>query len=205
MSIAFPKNKLIIFIAATIMLWLVGGFFTYFFLMRDIQNLSSAIAEKRRDLDQTIYYGQNFARFFRDYEKAASEAQKINEAILNQDSFIVFIQKLEKIAQDNNLKQEIDLSKEAKKAESAALAKKQKEEKAISPDALIPIAYRLELEGAFPNFVRYLQAFENLNNYTNLRAATINLGNKEIKEGEASQRNDLIQVVVEAEVYTTGP
>lgn len=201
MSIAFPRNKLIIFIAATIIFWLAGGFFTYFFLMRDIQNLNSAIAEKRRDLDQTIYYGQNFGRFSEDYQKVVSEAQKINEAILDQDGFIVFIQKLEKISQDNNLKQKIDLSKEDKAAESAA-AKKKKEEEAVFPK---PIVYSLELEGAFPNFVRFLQAVENLNNYTNLRSVSINLQNKTAEEGEASQRNDLIQAVAEAEVYTGGP
>ncbi|MDP2918205.1 MAG: hypothetical protein Q8N68_01770, partial [bacterium] len=112
MSIAFPRNKLIILIATTIILWLAGGFFTYFFLMRDIKNLNSAIAEKRRDLDQASYYSQNFARFSADYEKAALDAKRIDEAILDQDSFIIFVQKLEKIAENNNFGQEIDLGKE---------------------------------------------------------------------------------------------
>ncbi|PIU02039.1 hypothetical protein COT68_00050 [bacterium (Candidatus Torokbacteria) CG09_land_8_20_14_0_10_42_11] len=205
MSIAFPKNKLIILILATIGLWLAGGFFTYFFLMRDIKNLNSAIAEKRRDLDQASYYSQNFARFSADYDKAALDAERIDEAILDQDSFIIFIQKLEKIAEDNNLKQEIDLGKQAKAAESAADLKKKKEEKAVPSLPFLPVAYRLELEGAFPDFVRCLQAIENLNNYTNLRNVSINLKNEASKEGEARQRNDLIQAMMEAEVYTAGP
>ncbi|MFA4880762.1 MAG: hypothetical protein WC650_04040 [Candidatus Doudnabacteria bacterium] len=212
MSTFFPKKKLIIFILATLCIWAGGGLLIYYFVVRDIKDLSNEIVEKRQELNKLDYNASNFDKFSADYEKVAPDVSLINETFLDQASFIVFIQKLEKIAQETDMVQKIDLEKKETPKKSAPSGEEGEDSKVKSKEAapsraVEPLVYRLNLEGSFPNFVKYLQSLENLNYYTNPRLASFTLKNKETKTPgsplDIEPQAELIQASIEAEVYTT--
>jgi len=210
----FPKRKLISFILTTLGIWTAGGFLVYYFVVRDIKTLSQEILLKRQEVNQLDYNVKNFDQFSADYEKVAPDVSKINETILAQDNFITFIQKLEKIAEETGMKQQIDLQKQEEKTKRSSQegeenkdsqSKNKEITRASYPGNLV---YKLNLEGTFPNFVKYLQMLENLNYYTNPRLINFTLKSKETKMSgsspeEAPPQADWIQALIEAEIYTT--
>jgi len=182
-----PKQSLLILIAVILVLWAVVGFVVHRFLASDIGRVAEEIQEKKTDLTQLDYNARNIEYLEKDYQKLEKDGLRLENAVFASGEAIVFIERLEAIAAEYNVAQTIELP-EAETKKDKKNDKKDAEESNLA--GLKVLVYHLELSGSFPDLVKYIQALEDLDNYTNLNFISLSL-----KE-EAG-----VIAVIEAEVY----
>jgi len=183
-----PKQNFLIFILVTLAFWTVFGLLTYYFLASDIKRLSREVFSKKADLLQLDYNARNIDYFREDYQKLEQDGLRLEDAVLSESETIVFIEKLERIAADHNVTQTIELSETETKKDKKSEKKGETEE--IDLAGLKSFSYRLEIAGTFFDLVRYIQALENLDNYTNLNFIHLTI-----------QEESGVLGVIEAEIY----
>lgn len=194
-------KKLLFLILGTIITWLIVGFLTYRLLISDILNLSQSIGNQKISFAQLDYNSQHYQIFQEDYEKVFPDLKKIENVVLSDQEFILFVQSLEKIAKENNLAQKINLEQvNASKSsslnnEDLSTNKAKAVKKPTKPYS--PLVFNIELKGNFPNLVKYVASLENLSSFPNLKYLTVNLKRSE-KEGDPK---DQIQAMLQVEVY----
>lgn len=198
MSQSSPEKKLVLLILITLGFWSAVIFSVYHFIARDLKRLSAEIGEKRLKIAQLDYNAHNFESFAQDYQEVSKDIKDIEGVLLEEKEIIVFIQKLEKIAEENGLEQSISLKRQEEKEEKDEEEKEGKEKtekKEPKKEELRPLLYRVDLGGDFPQIVRYIQALENLNNYTNINSLVLSL-----EQGKEKEKN-IVRAIIEAEVY----
>lgn len=191
-----PEKKLALLILITLGFWSAVIFSVYHFIARDLKRLSAEIGEKRLKIAQLDYNAHNFESFAQDYQEVSKDIAAIEGVLLEEKEIIVFIQKLEKIAEENGLEQSIDLKRPAEGKDEEEKEGKEKTEKKEPPKEMFhSLLYRVDLGGGFPQIVRYIQALENLNNYTNINSLVLSL-----EQGKEKEKN-IVRAIIEAEVY----
>lgn len=196
MSQSSPEKKLVLLILITLGFWSAVIFSVYHFIARDLKRLSAEIEEKRLKIAQLDYNAHNFESFAQDYQEVSKDIKDLEGVLLEEKEIIVFIQKLEKIAEENGLEQSIDLKRPAEGKDEEKDEEGGKQEKKEPPKEMYhSLLYRVDLGGGFPEIVRYIQALENLNNYTNINSLVLSL-----EQGKEREKN-IVRAIIEAEVY----
>ena len=99
-----PPKPLLILILVILVAWVGCGFLVYQFLVLEIKELSSNLGLKRVELEQLNYNVMNFEYFADDYRKVAPQAARFEGVVFEEKDAIVFIRKLEGIAEAEQIK-----------------------------------------------------------------------------------------------------
>jgi len=140
------KIKIIIscLISASIALGLI--YFVIIPLWIKNSNLSQQI-EQQRALGKNKSHQQEYEKIMNkiksDYQAIAPKIKQISNALLSKDQAVVFIESLENLAASLNLEQDIVISDQTKKDKQLT-------------------QFKVNLQGDFPQIVRYSEAVENL-------------------------------------------
>lgn len=134
----------------------------YFIILptiNEIKRISNDIYFERVDLEKKYQRGQLLRVTIKNFEAIKPEKSKLESVFISEGKELEFITSLEKIANDNNLNQEIKLQEK--------IIKKQE-------NNYYPLSLAISINGEFINTMKYLQSLEKLNYYFNISAMTIN-------------------------------
>lgn len=170
------KRKIIIYLIIFLIATCSIIYFIILPTVNEIKRISNDIYLERVDLEKKYQRGQLLRVTIKNFETIKPKKSKLESVFINEGEELKFITSLEKIANDNNLNQEIKVQE--KKIER-------------QENNYYPLSLAISIRGEFINIMKYLQSLEKLNYYFNISA--INIG--------ADGQNKSILTNITGEIY----
>ena len=183
-----PKRK-IYFICVTFILLIIVAFIVILPTSKEMKDVSAQIYKQKQELEKLYLSGRLLRPTKEQYEKVKFQIPDLSKIFVNDGEELQFITALEKIADDNNLDQEIDM-REVTTEEEAQTKDYQK----------IPIT--LKVIGGYQNFINYLAGLESLDYYINIedfRILTSSNGNFRFTDKQPA--SDSISALINGNIY----
>lgn len=157
------KNKIILsFLFNSLVIFLII-FFVIMPRVRFIKEKGDEILEKRRFLEEQYIKAKNFRETNEDMNLVDEDIDKLDEVFVDYNEDLEFVETLERVADENNVEQEISLD-----------SKKEGEESEFEK-----IRLEISAEGSFFNVLNYLVSLETLDYYINISSLDINKTSKQ--------------------------
>lgn len=173
--------KKIYFSLGTLLLLLAVILFILYPTAGEIKETSLEIKEQKTKLEELYKKGQLFNPTKKQYEEISSELPGLSNIFIAKNQELKLITALEKIAQENNLIQKINLEE---------IPQNEKDKK---PDPQ-KMSLTIKLNGDYPNLIKYLSALEALDYYiniNNLRILADNSSGFTVPEGRIITKNSI--------------
>lgn len=155
-------------------------------LLAKINQVTRQIQDTRENLAHWQKKEAYSRQLIEEYEKAAPDLVRIHQGFLSPDQIVSFIEKLENLSRDHQIKQKIN-SAEKKEGVNVLLLS-------------------LSLEGDFLNTQRYLCLLENLDNYTKINKLEIDAPAKIVFLDEINSTPSLpLKTDLELIIFLTPP
>lgn len=151
------NNKRIIIL---LILVIITIFLIIFFIIKpgflEIKNLSQQIENEKKSLEELYSRGETLSKIKNEYKKIEKDISLLDNVFLTEGKELEFITSLEKIAQGQKVRQDVNIG----------MTKILKENY-----KLIPI--QLRLRGNFLDLIKYLRELEKLDFYLNIDSLSI--------------------------------
>jgi len=172
------EKKLIIFILTAITLI----FLLYFMIAKpaflEMLDLAKKIEKQKTELEALYQGGKTLSQIKGELKEIEEKNTMLDDIFLSENKELEFITILEKLSNENNIKQEISLKTKIPFENNYQI---------------IPI--RLSLQSSFNNLLTYFQTLENLNFYLNINSLNITGSSK------STNQEELLNVIIEADTY----
>ena len=188
MKFALPQKLIFSLFFLLILIFIIIGAILYP-TIKNIYILDKDIHYIQQDLEQKYDLSQKLRRSLQEMKQAETDAKKFSQAYIQQGQELSLITDLETLAENNNIKQELNLE----------LIDTSQQKIAVKDKPAMPQYYRLTFTnyGSFADHFSYLQSLEKFPYYFIID--TINLEKKKGKETEA--KNPELKLTFQAHVY----
>ena len=180
------KKRLYIYASILIIFIILIVYFLILPSINKVKETHVAILNQKIELKQSIDQGKNLSQLGEKINKIKPELEKLNKIFINKNRELDFITSLESIADEFEVKQEINLNPGKKEKES---------EYEISP-------ITINLEGTYLNILQYLKEMESLEYYINVNSININsiqTSKNHITDNKNNKSN--INMIINANIY----
>ncbi|RJR31040.1 hypothetical protein C4569_03310 [Candidatus Parcubacteria bacterium] len=155
------KNKFFLYLFACLAVCAAIIGFIIIPTVNDIRKISSMVTDERADLEKKYKKGQLLQKTINDFNKIKPFEERINSIFVKKDHELDFILELEKIAAENKVNQKL-----INRSDQTA-------------NDTLPL--EVQVEGYFPDTLKYLRQVEKLSYYFNV---------EEVKFSSAGQKYD---------------
>ncbi len=161
--------KLIIYITAILIL-------LFLFIkpsINEIKKTHNNILNEKIKIQKNIDREKNMSKLSEEVKEIEPRMEKFSQIFINQNRELEFITQLEKLAKDNNVKQNLNL---------------QQSKKTTSQNTYSETPINIDVQGSMNNALNYLQELERLNYYININ--NLKLSTKTISGFKSSFEED---------------
>lgn len=165
------KNKIFLSLMLLVLLSAAFLYLGHKYLVKEVETLSSELINTKKELNRFEVRNDGLLESRREYNNIKSEIENISKIIVAEDRIVDFIERVEKVAENDGVRLRISSNNKAEK--------KQSEQSYISQKS-----FDLTAGGDFNSIMHFLYSLENFDYYINVENINVGFGDfDEINKG----------------------